>query len=142
MQRAVEDKTVAPLLYEERVPDLNVNERAIDTWFNRITEGLTFDQQTDLKKKFAKKGHIYNSEDRIRLIAYDIANHFSKNIDDGLKGQIACESKLSAIKYKQFLDEVGLFESVVVMSAPDTREGNTDIFNMVGQRNRTRDTGY
>jgi len=40
MQRAVEDKTVAPLLYEERVPDLNVNERAIDTWFNRITEGL------------------------------------------------------------------------------------------------------
>lgn len=127
MQRAVEDKTVTPLLYEERVPDLNVNERAIDTWFNRITEGLTEEQQTDLKKKFAKKGHIYNSEDRIRLIAYDIANHFSKNIDDGLKGQIACESKLSAIKYKQFLDEEGLFESAVVMSAPDTREGNTDI---------------
>ncbi len=31
MQRAVEDKTVTPLLYEERIPDLDVNERAIDT---------------------------------------------------------------------------------------------------------------
>ncbi len=127
MQRAVEDKTVSPLLYEERIPDLDVNERAIDSWFNRMTEGVTEKQRSDLKKKFAKKSHVYSSEDRIRLIAYDIANHFSKHIDDGLKGQIACESKLIAIKYKQFLDEVGLFESAIVMSAPDTREGNTTI---------------
>ncbi|MCO6427674.1 HsdR family type I site-specific deoxyribonuclease [Nitrosomonas communis] len=127
MQRAVEDKTVTPLLYEERIPDLDVNERAIDSWFERITEGLTDEQKTDLKKKFAKKGHLYQSEDRIRLIAYDIANHFVKNIDEGLKGQLACDSKLSAIKYKQFMDELGLFESAVVMSPPDTREGNVDV---------------
>jgi len=127
MQRAVEDKAVTPLLYEERIPDLDVNDRAIDSWFDRITEGLTEDQKTDLKKKFAKKGHVYQSEDRIRLIAYDIANHFVKNIDDGLKGQLACDSKLSAIKYKQFMDELGLFESAIVMSAPDTREGNTEV---------------
>lgn len=127
MQRAVEDKTVTPLLYEERVPDLDVNERAIDSWFNRITEGLTDEQKTDLKRKSAKKGQVYQSEDRIRLIALDIANHFVKNIDDGLKGQLACDSKASAIKYKQFLDEAGLFESAVVMSAPDTREGNTEV---------------
>lgn len=127
MQRAVEDKTVTPLLYEERIPDLDVNERAIDSWFERITEGLTEDQRTDLKKKFAKKGQVYHSEDRIRLIALDIANHFAKNIDEGLKGQLACDSKASAVKYKQFLDEAGLFKSAVVMSPPDTREGNTDV---------------
>lgn len=127
MQRAVEDRTVTPLLYEERIPDLDVNARAIDAWFDRITDGLTADQKTDLKKKFSRKGEIYTAEDRIRLIAYDIANHFVKNIDDGLKGQVACDSKLSAIKYKQFLDETGLLESAVVISAPDTREGNTDV---------------
>jgi type I restriction enzyme R subunit len=127
MQRAIEDKAVTPLLYEERIPDLDVNERAIDTWFERITVGLTEEQKSDLKKKFAKKGQVYQSEDRIHLIALDIANHFDKNIDDGLKGQLACDSKLSAIKYKKFLDEAGLFESAVVMSAPDTREGNTEI---------------
>ncbi len=127
MQRAVEDGAVTPLLYEERIPDLDVNSRAIDSWFDRITEGLTEEQKTDLKKKFAKKGQVYSAEDRIRLIAYDIANHFTKNIDEGLKGQVACESKLAAIKYKRFLDETGLLESAIVMSAPDTREGNTEI---------------
>lgn len=124
MQRAVEDKTVTPLLYEERIPDLDVNERAIDSWFDRITEGLSDDQKADLKRKFAKKGQVYGADDRIRLIALDIANHFVKNIDDGLKGQVACDSKAAAIKYKKYLDEAGLFESAVVMSPPDTREGN------------------
>lgn len=127
MQRAVEDQTVTPLLYEERIPDLDVNERAIDSWFERITEGLTDEQRADLKRKFAKKGQIYSADDRIRLIALDIANHFVKNIDEGLKGQLACDSKASAIKYKKYLDEAGLFESAVVMSPPDSREGNTAV---------------
>lgn len=127
MQRAVEDRAVTPLLYEERIPDLDVNERAIDSWFERITEGLSDDQKADLKRKFAKKGQVYGADDRIRLIALDIANHFVKNIDEGLKGQLACDSKASAIKYKKYLDEAGLFESAVVMSPPDTREGNTAV---------------
>lgn len=127
MQRAVEDKAVTPLLYEERIPDLDVNERAIDSWFDRITEGLTDEQKADLKRKFAKKGQVYSADDRIRLIALDIANHFDKNIVEGLKGQLACDSKASAIKYKQYLDEAGLFESAVVISAPDSREGNTAV---------------
>lgn len=127
MQRAVEDKAVTPLLYEERIPDLDVNERAIDSWFARITEGLTDQQKADLKRKFAKKGPIYSSEDRIRLIALDVANHFVKNIDAGLKGQLACDSKASAVKYKKYLDEAGLFESALVMSPPDSREGNLEV---------------
>lgn len=127
MQRAVEDQTVTPLLYEERIPDLDMNERAIDSWFERITEGLSDEQKADLKRKFAKKGQVYGADDRIRLIALDIANHFVKNIDEGLKGQLACDSKASAIKYKKYLDEAGLFESAVVMSPPDSREGNTAV---------------
>lgn len=95
MQRAVADGTVTPLLYEERIPDLDVNERAIDSWFERITEGLNDQQKADLKRKFTRKKQVYNAEDRIRLIALDIANHFVKNIDEGLKGQLACDSKLS-----------------------------------------------
>lgn len=127
MQRAVEDQTVTPLLYEERVPDLSVNARAIDSWFERITEGLNDEQKADLKRKFSKKGQVYSADDRIRLIALDVAQHFEKNIDDGLKGQLACDSKASAIKYKKYLDEAALFESAVVMSPPDSREGNTEV---------------
>ena len=127
MQRAVEDQTVTPLLYEERIPDLDINARAIDAGFARITTKLSEEQKADLKRKYSRKGELYGAEDRIQLIADDIAKHFDKNIVDGLKGQLACDSKASAIKYKKYLDEAGLFESAVVMSPPDSREGNTDI---------------
>lgn len=127
MQRAVEDGTVTPLLYEERVPELGTNAKAIDNWFDRITEGLTDRQRADLKKKFAQKGQIYQSESRIELIAHDIADHFVKNIPDGMKGQLATDSKLSAIKYKKYLNETGIVSSAVVISPPDTREGHSEV---------------
>ncbi len=65
MQQAVKDKTVTPLLYEERIPELNTNDQAIDAWFDRITQKLTDDQKSDLKRKFSKKGQIYQVEGRI-----------------------------------------------------------------------------
>lgn len=127
MQRAVEDGTVTPLLYEERVPELGTNAKAIDNWFERITEGLTDKQRADLKKKFAQKGPIYKSESRIELIAHDIADHFVKNVADGLKAQLATDSRTSAIRYKKYLDETGLVTSAIVMSPPDTREGHEEV---------------
>lgn len=127
MHQAVVDETVTPLLYEERIPHLGVNNSGIDSWFDRITAGLTGQQKTDFKKEIINKNYVYQSEDRIRLIAYDIANHFYKNIDKELKGQLACDSKLSAIRYKKFMDDLGLFESTIVMSAPDKKEGDSDV---------------
>lgn len=124
MQQAVEDKTVTPLLYEERIPDLNVNDKAIDAWFERITQKLTEQQKTDLKKKFSQKGQIYQTEGRIELIAHDISDHFQNFKQQYLKGQLACDSKASAIRYKVALDKIGKVSSVVAMSAPDTREGH------------------
>ena len=130
MQRAIEDGTVTPLLYEERKPELDVNEKAIDNWFEKITAGLSDEQQGDLKKKWGKKGPVYGSGNRIELIAWDIAVHFSENVKklgQGLKGQIATDSKRAAIRYKKHLDETGLVTSAVVISPPDTREGHSEV---------------
>lgn len=130
MQRAVEDGTVTPLLYEERRPVLDVNESAIDNWFEKITSDLTPEQQNDLKQKYAKRGAVYGSLNRIELIAWDIALHFETNFKrfkNGLKGQLATDSKLSAVRYKKALDATGKVSSAVIISAPDTREGHTDV---------------
>lgn len=127
MQQAVEDKTVTPLLYEERIPDLSTNDKAIDAWFDRITDKLSEKQRTDLKKKFAQKGQIYQTEGRLELIAHDISDHFQNFKRQGLKGQLACDSKASAIQYKKLLDQIGKVTSVVAMSAPDTREGHDTV---------------
>lgn len=127
MGRAVEDGAVTPLLYEERKPLVDVNATAIDNWFDRITAGLSEKQQSDLKKKFATRGSVYRAGNRIELIAWDIATHFSQNYEGmGLKAQLATDSKMSAIRYKQALDATGLVTSAVVISPPDTREGHED----------------
>ncbi len=130
MRDATEDGTVTPLLYEERRPTLDINEKAIDNWFDKITLGLSDKQKSDLKEKYGKKGQVYGAMGRIELIAWDIAVHFSKNFKDldlGLKGQVATDSKLSAIRYKKALDATGLVTSNVIISPPDTREGHSDI---------------
>ncbi|WP_421856130.1 type I restriction endonuclease subunit R [Marinomonas sp.] len=127
MQQAVEDKTVTPLLYEERKAELSPNDKAIDAWFDRITDKLTDKQRSDLKRKFAQQGQIYQTHGRLELIAHDISDHFQNFKHRGLKGQLACDSKASAIRYKVLLDEIGKVTSVVAMSAPDTREGHSEV---------------
>ncbi|WP_193073312.1 type I restriction endonuclease subunit R [Pseudomonas sp. FME51] len=130
MKRAVEDGTITPLLYEERKPLLNVNQEAVDTWFDKVTASLSDSQRADLKRKYAKQGQIYTAQDRIKLNAFDISVHFSENYKKAglqLKGQLATDSKLSAIRYKQQLDSWGLITSAIVISPPDTREGHTDV---------------
>lgn len=130
MKRAVEDGTITPLLYEERKPLLNVNQEAVDTWFEKVTASLSDDQKADLKRKYTQQGQIYTAQDRIKLNAFDISVHFSENFKKaglGLKGQLATDSKLSAIRYKQHIDELGQVSSAIVISAPDTREGHTDV---------------
>ena len=124
MQRAVDDAMVTPLLYEERIPELGTDAPAIDTGFARLTEELTERQKADLKKKFAQKGQVYQADGRIALIARDISRHFSTHIPLGMKGQLATDSKLSAVTYQKHLDALGLVSSTVVISPPDSREGH------------------
>lgn len=130
MQRAVEDGAVTPLLYEERKPVVDINDAAIDAWFDKMTANLTDDQKADLRKKYSTKGKIYGATNRIDLIAWDIAQHFSENfakLDLGLKGQLATDSKLSAIRYKAALDATNLVTSAIVISAPDSREDHESV---------------
>jgi type I restriction enzyme R subunit len=126
MKRATEDHAVAPLLYEERVPELSIDAEAVDRWFDKITAGLAEAQRAELKKKYTGGGAIHGAASRIELIAWDIATHFHENfkkLGSGLKGQVATASKLDAIRYKKALDATGLVTSAIVISPPDMREG-------------------
>ncbi|MCM5682199.1 HsdR family type I site-specific deoxyribonuclease [Schlegelella sp. S2-27] len=129
MQRAVDDGTVVPLLYEERVPALSVDDAAVNRWFDQITAGLPAARSDELKRKFASRRAVCGAVSRIQLIAWDIATHFQQNVKAlglGLKGQVATAGKLDAIRYKRCLDDTGLVTSAVVISAPQTREGDVD----------------
>jgi type I restriction enzyme R subunit len=130
MQRAAEDHAVAPLLYEERVPELAIDAKAVDRWFDRNTAGLAEPQRAEHRKRYARSRAIHGAAQRIELIAWDIATHFHRNfkkVAPGLKGQVATASKADAIRYKKALDATGLVTSALVISPPDMREGSNGI---------------
>jgi type I restriction enzyme R subunit len=126
---AVADKAVVPLLYEGRHVLQNVDQKPIDTWFERVCQGLSEKQIIDLKRKFSKVERLNLTDQKIFMIAYDVSEHFAKNWQGtGFKGQIATDSKAAALKFKKFFDEIGKVSTEVVISSPDEREGYTDVY--------------
>lgn len=129
INQAVEDEAVLPLYYESRLAVQNVTQNSIDKYFNIISRDLTDKQKADLKKKFSTRRILNEAEQKIANVALDISQHFEhKYQGTGFKGQLTTPSKAIALKYKKYLDELGMVTSEVVISAPDTREGNDDIY--------------
>lgn len=128
MRTAVQDKAVVPLLYEGRHIEEDVDDNAIDTWFDRVTRDLTDKQRTDLKKKMSRPRQMMGISSRLKCIAFDVSEHFEKNFKGtGLKAQLVAPSKRDAVALKGLLDEFGLVTSEVVISGPDAREHESDI---------------
>ncbi len=124
INQAVRDGAVVPLLYEARHVELEQNKQAIDIWFERHTQGLNVAQKADLKKKYSRAETLNKAEQVIYMRAFDISEHFRENWQGtGFKAQLVAPSKLAALKYKKYLDEIGHVTSDVIMSAPNEREG-------------------
>jgi type I restriction enzyme R subunit len=122
--QAVEDGAVVPLLYEGRHVEMTQNREAVDLWFERHTQGLTKEQQADLKRKYARAEMLNKADQVIYMRAFDISEHFRSNWQGtGFKAQLVAPNKASALKYNAHLNEIGIVSSEVVISPPDMREG-------------------
>ena len=129
VDQAVKDQAVVPLLYEGRLAIQEVNARPIDTFFEMVSEPLTDYQKADIKKKFAREDHLNAAEQKMRMIAWNISYHFRENWQGTpFKGQLVCDKKVNAIKYKEYLDEIGIVSSEVLISSIDEREGEDSAF--------------
>ncbi|HLG38647.1 MAG TPA: HsdR family type I site-specific deoxyribonuclease, partial [Chitinophagaceae bacterium] len=129
VDQAVKDKSVVPLLYEGRVARQVVNENPIDTFFSMVSEPLTEYQQADLKKKFSRADQLNGAEQKIYAIAWNISLHFRDNWQGTpFKAQLVCDKKVNAIRYKEFLDEIGIVSSEVLISPLDEREGEESAY--------------
>lgn len=125
---AEKDGTVLPILYEGRMPNFSTNDGPLNTHFNRIVAHLPAVEQLMLKEKFSSQNKLSHTAQVIYAKAVDISQHFSRTWKgQGFKGQIAAPSKLAAIRFKQYLDDIGLVTSEVLISKPDDREGNDDV---------------
>jgi type I restriction enzyme R subunit len=122
--QAVEDGAVVPLLYEGRHVEMTQNREAVDLWFERHTQGLTKEQQADLKRKYARAEMLNKADQVIYMRAFDISEHFRGSWQGtGFKAQLVAPNKASALKYNAYMNEIGIVSSEVVISPPDMREG-------------------
>ncbi|WP_051295043.1 type I restriction endonuclease subunit R [Maridesulfovibrio bastinii] len=126
MNQAVQDRAVAPLRYEGRMSELHGGDAELDKWFDRITDDLNPEQKSDLKKKFKQAEQLFSADARIAEIAYDIAQHYKQFCKGtGKKAQFAVSSREAALAYLKCFEDQGEVSVAVVMSTPDSREGNT-----------------
>lgn len=128
IKQAVKDKAVLPLLYEGRHVEMVQNQAAIDLWFDRHTSGLNKGQKADLKKKYARAEMLNKSEQVIYMRAFDVSEHYRANWQGtGFKAQLVAPSKEAGLKYHQYLKDIGLVTSEVIISPPDNREGYEEV---------------
>lgn len=126
---AVNDGAVLPLFYEGRHNDITVNEKPLDNYFDKVSEPLTKYGKASLKRKFSSKNAINKSDQVIYDRAWDISDHFVEFIQGTeFKAQLVAPNKTTAIKYHNYLKDIGKVTSEVVISAPDNRKDNNDAF--------------
>lgn len=136
VDQAVKDKAVVPLLYEGRLARQVVNESPLDTFFSMVSEPLTEYQKADFKKKFSRADQLNSAEQKIYAIAWNISLHFRDNWQGKtpFKGQLVCDKKVNAIRYKEFLDEIGIVTSEVLISSIDEREGEESAYEKSSEK--------
>ncbi|WP_411680219.1 type I restriction endonuclease subunit R [Clostridium thailandense] len=126
----VEDKAILPLLYEGKMVEQSVNRKAIDIQLDIITRNLNKEHKDQVMKKWSQFERLASSDQRIRLIAFDVNEHFVNNYksqESPFTAMLATNSKTEAIKYLRAFEELGDLKAAVIVSAPDMREGHEEI---------------
>ncbi|MEE9273068.1 MAG: type I restriction endonuclease subunit R [Robiginitomaculum sp.] len=128
IKQAVADKAVVPLLYEGRHVEMQQNQTAIDLWFERHTQGLSIEQKADLKKKYARAEMLTKTDQVVYMQAFDISEHYRENWQGtGFKAQLVAPNKATALKYQEYLKDIGYVSSEVLISGSDARDNYEEV---------------
>ncbi|MCJ7484050.1 MAG: type I restriction endonuclease subunit R [Thermodesulfovibrionales bacterium] len=144
IQRAVVDGATVPIYYESRLARLELKESEkpkIDPRFEEVTEGEEVERKEKLKTKWAQLEAVVGSENRLKLIASDLVDHFEKRLEvlDG-KAMIVCMSRRICVElYQQLValrpswhgngDDAGILKVVMTGSASDPLDWQEHIRN-------------
>ena len=126
---ALRDKAIVPLIYEGKMVDQEVSKEAIDMRLDMLTRNLISEQKNEVMRKWSRFEKVASSEQRLELIAWDIAKNYNETLKGtGFNAMLACNKKVEAVKYYNiFKDEFPELEVAVVISSPDMREGEGSI---------------
>ncbi|MCL6444135.1 MAG: type I restriction endonuclease subunit R [Alicyclobacillus sp.] len=137
IQQAVEDGATVPILYESRMPDLQVEGHSLDALFDRMFANYDEEDRERIKKRYATVEAITGAPQRIETICLDIIDHCEKHIaPNGFKAQIVAINRETAILYKETLDKLNAPESVVIISANNNDDEHMKQYHLSEQQQK------
>ncbi len=134
IQRAVLDGATVPIYYESRLARLELKESErpkIDPEFEEATEGEEVERKERLKSKWAQLEAVVGSDNRIKLIARDLVEHFENRLAamDGKAMVVVMSRRIAVELYRELValrpawhgndDEQGALKVVMTGSASD-----------------------
>ena len=144
IQHAVLDGATVPIYYESRLAKVALDQNAhalIDKEFEEATEGEEVERKEQLKTRWAQLEAIVGTEQRVRLVAEDIVEHYEQRFDaiEG-KAMVVCMSRRICIDlYRELVrlrpnwehsdDDRGTIKIVMTGSASDPPDWQPHIRN-------------
>ncbi len=137
IQRAVADGATVPIYYESRLAKLELKDSErpkIDPKFEEVTEGEEVDRKEKLKSRWAQLEAVVGSENRMKLIARDLVDHFEDRLAamDGKAMVVVMSRRIAVDLYREIValrpawhgdaDEHGALKVVMTGSASDPLE--------------------
>lgn len=127
MKKAIEDGITVPLVYEGRKVVQSDPSKKIDDYFESITKDLLDHLKDDLKQKWSRFKPLAETDSRLNLIAFDLADHFVNYcLPKKLKGILVCSSRAAAVDMYNILKRMDGVKPAVVISFGDKPEGDGD----------------
>lgn len=126
-KQSLDDGATVPLFYHKRVPSVLMQNDDINKDFADIVsdEKLTAEEQTRLEREFAQELSVIKADDRLEIIAKDIAYHFPRRGYLG-KGMVICIDKFTAVrmydKVKRLWEEEKRTIQKEINACKDTKE--------------------
>lgn len=96
---AIEDGATVPLYYENRIPELQLINEALNDDLNQVIEDAMLDeaQESKLEREFLREYHLITREERLDKISEDIIEHYMSRGYMG-KALVVSIDKLTAVK--------------------------------------------
>ncbi len=132
MTDSIQDGFTLKIAYQPRLEDhegIRLKTDMLDTFiqveFEEIPEEYREKTEERIKQKLTAIKVYLENNDRINIVAQDIAAHFKENIDGKFKAIVVAVNRLSCVRYKRALDKVlpnDYSEVVMTFNRKDPKE--------------------
>jgi type I restriction enzyme, R subunit len=108
---SIEDGFTLKIAYQPRLEeDVHLKKDMLDTFiqveFDEIPEEYREKTEEKIKQRLNTIKIFLENNDRIKLVAQDIAQHFKENLDGRFKALIVAVNRLACVRYKHELDKL------------------------------------